>query len=108
MDNSYSLKYLKIYIWQAISFVLSFVSLFIVVPSLSSMPGVYGVYSLCVGMTIFLSYADLGFINAGTKFASECFVSGKIEEEKVVCRPGYFCLFCYSICNAFALSLLFL
>lgn len=77
MDNSYSLKYLKIYIWQAISFVLSFVSLFIVVPSLSSMPGVYGVYSLCVGMTIFLSYADLGFINAGTKFASECFVSGK-------------------------------
>lgn len=82
MDNSYSLKYLKIYIWQAISFVLSFVSLFIVVPSLSSMPGVYGVYSLCVGMTIFLSYADLGFINAGTKFASECFVSGKIEEEK--------------------------
>lgn len=82
MENSYSLKYLKIYIWQAISFVLSFVSLFIVIPSLSSMPNIYGVYSLCVGMTIFLSYADLGFIGAGTKFASESFVRGKIEEER--------------------------
>ena len=82
MAENYTSKYLKIYFWQAISFILNFVSLFIVVPSLSIMPNVYGIYSICVGMTIFLSYADLGFMGAGTKYASESCIKGDITSEK--------------------------
>jgi O-antigen/teichoic acid export membrane protein len=81
MEKSYTKKYLKIYFWQGIALVLNFLSMLVVIPYLTSQPGTYGVYSLCISFTIFLSYADLGFIGAGQKYASEYFAKGDIQNE---------------------------
>ena len=61
---------------------LNFLALFIVTPNISSMPEIYGVYSMCVGLNVFLQYADLGFIKAGKKFAAECISTGDIDTER--------------------------
>ena len=82
MDSlSYRVKYLKIYFWQGFSFILSFLSMFIVVPYLSKDPAVYGIYTVCLSVTIFLAYADLGFLYPGNKFAAECYARGERENE---------------------------
>jgi len=66
-------NFIKIYLWQAISIILNFVALFVVTPYLSSQPSLFGIYSIVISLYIFLSYADLGFITAGMKYASECY-----------------------------------
>jgi O-antigen/teichoic acid export membrane protein len=55
--------------------------MFIVVPYLTSQPAIYGIYSVCISVSIFLSYADLGFLGAGQKYASEYFAKGDREKE---------------------------
>lgn len=60
---------------------MGFLSLFIVIPKLTSMPAVYGIYSICMFATIFFTYADIGFISAGYKYASEKFAVNNLEEE---------------------------
>ena len=69
--KSYVSNYIKVYSWQIVSIILSFVSLFIVMPFLSSNQTLLGIYNLCSSITIFLSYADFGFMGAGQKYASE-------------------------------------
>ncbi len=85
MQKSYTKNYLKIYFWQAISLVLNFLSMFVVMPYLTSDPTIYGIYAVCTSISIFLAYADLGFLAAGQKFAAEYFAKGdKDAEIKVV------------------------
>jgi len=60
---------------------LAFFSLFVVIPYLSSDKGLFGIYSVCTSLTIFFSYADLGFISAGVKYAAEYFIRGEREKE---------------------------
>jgi len=55
--------------------------MFIVIPYLTSEPAIYGIYSVCISVSIFLSYADLGFIGAGQKYAAEYYARGEIKEE---------------------------
>lgn len=81
---SYTKAYLKNYFWQGFSFVVKFLSMFIVLPLISANQSIYGIYTLCIGLNIFLSYADFGFIGAGIKFASEEFVKGNISGEKKI------------------------
>lgn len=81
MQQSYTKNYIKIYFWQILSIILNLLSLVIVIPKLSSQPDIYGIYSICVSSIIFLSYADLGFLNAGFKYASEYFAKGDLKQE---------------------------
>lgn len=78
---SFKSNYIKIYFWQSLSILLGFLSLFVVTPSLSSNKSIFGVYSLCVSLTIFMSYVDFGFIGAGYKFASEAVARKDRDEE---------------------------
>ena len=81
MQNLYTKNYLKIYFWQGASLILNFLSMFIVVPYLTSEPTIYGIYIVCISITIFMAYADLGFIGAGQKYAAEYFIRGDLKEE---------------------------
>ncbi len=92
MQQSYTKNYLSIYFFQALSIILGLVSMFIVVPHLSSNQTVYGVYSICTSVTILLSYADLGFLNAGTKYASEYYARGDKDNELKIIGFTHFVL----------------
>lgn len=81
MQKSYTKNYIKIYLWQGVSLLLNFVSMFVVIPYLTSDPITYGIYSVCISFSIFLAYADLGFIGAGQKYAAEYFAKGDREQE---------------------------
>lgn len=81
MQLSYTKNYLKIYLWQGISLALNFISIFIVIPFLSSDSNIFGIYSVCTSFSIFLAYADFGFLGAGQKFAAEAFARKNNNEE---------------------------
>ena len=97
----YKKNYIKIYFWQLLSFVLNFVALFVVTPMLSSMQEIFGIYSVCVGLNVFLNYADFGFLVAGKKFAAATIEGDDIITEKKFVGTSM------SIYSAFSLLLLF-
>lgn len=80
-NMSYTKNYIYIYISQFISILVGFASIFIVVPYISADPSIYGIYSICTSITVFLSYADFGFLGAGAKFAAEHYARGEKEKE---------------------------
>lgn len=95
--NSNSKKYIKTYLWQGIALVLRFLSLFIVVPFLSSEPKIYGIYSVCISVLIFLNYADLGFLVSSIKYATESYANGNRKEEMKYIGFGTFVLLTFSL-----------
>lgn len=94
MQQSYTKNYLKIYLWQILSIVLGFASMFVVVPFLSSDQATYGIYTVCISITIFLSYADLGFLGAGQKYAAEAYARGEVRREAALIGFSHFVLLC--------------
>lgn len=106
MANQYISKYLKTYVLQGIAVVLGFVSMFVVTPFISSDVVVFGVYSVCISLSIFFSYADLGIGSAGQKFAAEYFKLGKKDKEIGILG---FVLFTYLVfMGLISLAILFL
>lgn len=103
MQKPYTSNYLKIYFWNGLSILMKFISLFIVVPYLTSEPAIYGIYSICVSMGLFLNYADLGFLGASRKYAAEAFAQGNRDEEMKNIGAGIFILLLFSL----ALTLIF-
>lgn len=100
-NKSNTRNYLKIYFWQILSLFLRFLTLFIVVPFLSYKPVIYGVYSVCISILIFLNYADLGFMTSSTKYAAEAYSRGNREEETEFIGFGAFILIFFSFILSF-------
>jgi len=98
--KNYSSNYIKIYIWQGLSIILGFLSMFIVTPYLSSNLAVFGIYSVCISVSIFLNYADLGFLSAGQKYAAEEFARKNLDlERKIVGFSGFILLVFVLVCS---------
>ena len=85
MKKSYTANYFKTYFWKALSIFLNLAAMFIVVPKLSSMPAIYGIYIVCISTMIFLRYSDLGFLVSGYKYASEYYYNFM----NLFCKYGY-------------------
>lgn len=81
MKKSYLTNYLKLYFWQFFAIILNFAAMLIVLPIISKNSELFGIYSLCISITIFLSYANLGFVSAGMKYASEFYSRNELKEE---------------------------
>jgi len=73
--------YINIYAWKLTSMITGFLSVVIVVPHLSAQQELFGIYSFCMSFVLYLSYADLGFLSAGQKFAGEEVAKGNKEKE---------------------------
>jgi O-antigen/teichoic acid export membrane protein len=73
--------------------------MFIVVPKLSEMPNIYGIYTIAITTSIFFYYADFGFIGAGFKYSSEFFGKGDRKSEIEIIGFSGFILFIFlSMC----------
>jgi O-antigen/teichoic acid export membrane protein len=97
MIKSYTANYLKIYFWQGAAFLLRFLSMFIVAPYITKEPTTYGIYAVCVSVTIFLNYADLGFLRASEKYAAEYYIQGNRSEEMKYIGFGTFVLLIFTL-----------
>lgn len=82
---------------QILSMVLGFASMFIVIPYLSSDQTTYGIYTVCISITIFLSYADLGFLSAAQKYAAESYSYGDREREVSLIGFAHFIFLCVTL-----------
>ena len=71
--------------------------MFIVTPYLAKEPSIYGIYAVCMSVTIFLNYADLGFLRAGQKYAAECYARGERAEEMKYIGFGTFVLLVFAL-----------
>ena len=66
--------------------------MFIVTPYLAQNQSIYGIYAICTSVTIFLNYADLGFLAASQKYAAEAYAQKNRNDEVVIIGFGTFIL----------------
>lgn len=81
LKKSFAKNYLNTYLTSGFSIAVNFLSMFIVTPRLTEHPQVFGIFTLCLSTTVFLSYADLGFLGAAAKFSAEAFARKERERE---------------------------
>lgn len=103
MKKDYSSNYLKNLIFQILGTVVGLLSLFIVVPSLSTNQSLYGIYSVCISLNIFFNYSDLGFLSAGQKFSGEYYAQNNIIAEERIISFIAFVMICMSFIFCFCL-----
>lgn len=81
MKSDYTSNYIKNSLFQILATGIGFLSLFIVVPFLSENKVLYGIYSVCISLSIFFNYADFGFLTACQKYTGEFYAQNDIKEE---------------------------
>lgn len=55
---------------------LGMLSMLIVSPFITSNKEIYGIYAVCLSLTVFFAYADIGFVSASLKFSAEAYIKG--------------------------------
>jgi O-antigen/teichoic acid export membrane protein len=103
-ERSFASNCIKIYVWQCLSIITSFLSMFIVVPHVSSSHSLFGIYSICMSTVIFVSYADFGFMSSGFRYASESFARNDLRKEVQTVGFISFILFAFVMLFAVAIS----
>lgn len=81
MKKSFISKFIRVFLWKLMGIGTGLISMFIVMPRLSHDTSSFGIYSLCLSFSMFLSYADIGFLSAGQKYASEAYARNDDMEE---------------------------
>jgi len=81
MGKNFFSKFIRVFSWKLIGIGTGLISMFIVIPRLSKDTSSFGIYSLCLSFSLFLSYADIGFLSAGQKYASEAYARNDNNEE---------------------------
>ena len=81
MQKSYFRNYLSTYFWRVLSLCSGILSLLVVVPIISEDKSILSVYAVCMSITLFLTYSDLGFIESGQKFAAEAYAKNNLNNE---------------------------
>ncbi|MDA8558466.1 polysaccharide biosynthesis protein [Flavobacteriaceae bacterium] len=71
--------------------------MFIVIPFISKEPAIFGIYSICISLGIFLNYADLGFLKATKKYAAEFYAREERIEEMKFLGFGTFILMLFTL-----------
>jgi O-antigen/teichoic acid export membrane protein len=92
VQQIYFKDYLNTYFYQFFSIILNLSSLFIVIPFLSTNKSIFGIYSVCISINIFFSYADFGFLGAGLKYGAEYFSKGERVKEVQILGFTHFIL----------------
>ena len=94
MKGSNLNNYIKTYGWQGAAFILRFASMFIVAPFLTPNPSLYGIYAICISVSVYLNYADFGFLSSCEKYAAESIAQASREKEMEFIGFGGFILCC--------------
>jgi len=77
----YLQNFIQIYLWKTISLVTGFLALILVVPEISKNQEIFGIYSFVISLSLYFTYADIGFISTGQKYASEAYAKSDWQEE---------------------------
>ena len=85
---------------------MGFLSLLIVVPLISSNQEIYGIYAICISLSAFLQYTDIGFMDAGYKYAAESYGVNDQRTETKILGFVYFVSFLFLLIFIFALVFL--
>ncbi len=72
---------LKIYFYRVLSLVVGFGSMLVVIPLITDNVTEYATYSVTMGLCLFLTYGDLGFLSACQKYCAEAVGRGSQKEE---------------------------
>lgn len=87
----------KTYFWQIFSFIIRIGSLFIITPFISSNKELFGVYTLCISLTMMFNYIDFGFLRSASKFCSEKYSENNFADEISYLGFGSFMTILFSI-----------
>ena len=69
------------YLYKILALIVSFASIFVVVPFLAGDPGAYAIYVFAVSICFFLTYGDMGFLGAAQKYCAEEVGRGQLKPE---------------------------
>ena len=92
MKKDFTKNYLNIYLWRFLFLISSFLSFLLVIPSISKDVELFGIYSFCLSFSIYLSYSDIGFLNAGWKYASKALFENDYDFEAEILGFIFFVL----------------
>ena len=79
MSDLKSIK--NIYLYKILALIVSFSSIFVVVPFLSGDPSAYAIYAFAISICFFLTYGDMGFLGAAQKYCAEEVGRGESKPE---------------------------